>query len=548
MLRSKNRFGSKSARNDSRDAEQGKGDPDGSALASDGEVVTEEGVDRYERSSDRYRAAANGRAGAGKSEPARSSFGRPKTGAKGSGGSFGSNFSKTSMSGGASTSGSKTALGRDRDEQEANAESASTEPAGSGSGFGSKSQSLTRKADAIRSAQAELDGGEESETSEFTRSSDRKFPRKASSFGGGLSKRAASEKTSTDDVYERSSERGKAGKSKAAGRSSLKASKSAQTTSGEDKFERSSDRKKGGISTRVAAKHAIHDQLLLGGKAEPNRVEPTQSVAATQQVEADGLNSRERLALARRIPEQTPSQSKSPNDLAASAPFELVKKKTGLVDLRTHDPFDTPHIDEADPFELFEQCAPSETSAKTNHLTDSTYSRGTAARLNNRSNQSDEATAKRKRPPLSLRGRALGYLSRREHSRSELSRKLSRFLVEGDALEPLLDKLEEEGWLSNERFAESVVHRRGARLGTSRIVNELKRNNIDAALVEGANTELKKTELARARDVWSRKFGGVLPVTPPERAKHARFLAARGFGSGTITKVLNSTDEDFFGE
>ena len=33
--------------------------------------------------------------------------------------------------------------------------------------------------------------------------------------------------------------------------------------------------------------------------------------------------------------------------------------------------------------------------------------------------------------------------------------------------------------------------------------------------------------------------------TPAEKAKHARFLAARGFNTATIMKVLNASDEDF---
>jgi len=89
-----------------------------------------------------------------------------------------------------------------------------------------------------------------------------------------------------------------------------------------------------------------------------------------------------------------------------------------------------------------------------------------------------------------------------------------------------------------------VVHRRGAKLGTSRIVNELKRNGIDETLIHDANAALKDTELARARDVWSKKYGE-LPITPADRAKQARFLATRGFTSGVIVKVLKASDDDF---
>ncbi|MDI9651275.1 RecX family transcriptional regulator, partial [Burkholderia cenocepacia] len=46
----------------------------------------------------------------------------------------------------------------------------------------------------------------------------------------------------------------------------------------------------------------------------------------------------------------------------------------------------------------------------------------------------------------------------------------------------------------------------------------------------------------RAQAVWRKKFGA-LPQTPAERAKQARFLAARGFSSATIVKLLKVGDD-----
>ena len=64
---------------------------------------------------------------------------------------------------------------------------------------------------------------------------------------------------------------------------------------------------------------------------------------------------------------------------------------------------------------------------------------------------------------ISLKSRALRYLSAREHSRSELARKLARHAAESDNLDALLDELEAGKFLSEERFAESLVNRRSAR-------------------------------------------------------------------------------------
>ncbi|KVO06509.1 recombinase RecX [Burkholderia ubonensis] len=146
------------------------------------------------------------------------------------------------------------------------------------------------------------------------------------------------------------------------------------------------------------------------------------------------------------------------------------------------------------------------------------------------------------KPARSLKGRALGYLSRREYSRAELARKLAPYAGEDESVEPVLDALEQEGWLSDARFAESLVHRRASRVGAARIVNELKRHAVGDTLVEEVGAQLRETEWARAQAVWRKKFGA-LPQTPAERAKQARFLAARGFSSATIVKLLKCGDE-----
>ncbi|ALE55826.1 MULTISPECIES: recombination regulator RecX [Paraburkholderia] len=154
---------------------------------------------------------------------------------------------------------------------------------------------------------------------------------------------------------------------------------------------------------------------------------------------------------------------------------------------------------------------------------------------------------KSQRPARSLKGRALGYLSRREYSRSELARKLKPFVEESDSLDTLLDTLEAENWLSDSRFAESLIHRRSSRLGASRIVGELKQHAVDRTLVDEASAQLRETELARAQAVWRKKFGQ-LPETAAERAKQARFLASRGFSGATIGKILKGIDEEWSGE
>lgn len=139
---------------------------------------------------------------------------------------------------------------------------------------------------------------------------------------------------------------------------------------------------------------------------------------------------------------------------------------------------------------------------------------------------------------LSLKGRALRLLSGREHSRSELERKLAAHEQEPGELARVLDELQAKGFISQERVADSVLHRRSSRLGAARIRQELQAKGLDAELVAKAVASLRATELERAREVWSRKFGEP-PQDAAARGKQARFLAGRGFAGEVIRHVLS---------
>ena len=145
---------------------------------------------------------------------------------------------------------------------------------------------------------------------------------------------------------------------------------------------------------------------------------------------------------------------------------------------------------------------------------------------------------------LSLKGRALRLLGNREHTRTELERKLARYAEQPDELAKVLDDLQAKGFISEQRVVESVLHRRAARLGAGRIRQELQAKGVDGELVAHAMQQLRGTEVARARDVWQRRFGEP-PRDAAERGKQARFLAARGFTGDVIQRVLaGGFDED----
>lgn len=138
---------------------------------------------------------------------------------------------------------------------------------------------------------------------------------------------------------------------------------------------------------------------------------------------------------------------------------------------------------------------------------------------------------------LSLKGRALRLLAQREHSRAELVAKLARHVQEGDDLNAVLDDLEAKDFISPARVAESLVHRRAARLGTQRLVQELRSKGLDEDLVRSTADGLRASEHARAQAVWQQRFGAVA-ATPQEKLKQMRFLASRGFSGDVVRKVV----------
>ncbi|MCZ2496893.1 recombination regulator RecX [Xylophilus sp. Kf1] len=140
---------------------------------------------------------------------------------------------------------------------------------------------------------------------------------------------------------------------------------------------------------------------------------------------------------------------------------------------------------------------------------------------------------------ISLKGRALRYLSGREHSRAELRRKLAPHEEEPGTLDPVLDDLVEKGFISDARYVDSVLNRRAGRLGGARIRQELQQRGVASEAVTEAVARLRDTELPRALDVWRRRFDQP-PADAAERGRQARFLMARGFSGEVVRKVLSA--------
>lgn len=131
-------------------------------------------------------------------------------------------------------------------------------------------------------------------------------------------------------------------------------------------------------------------------------------------------------------------------------------------------------------------------------------------------------------PLLSLKARALRALSQREYSRQELSKKLAPFETEEGELVRVLNELESKDFLNETRNAQSIASRKESKFGTRRIQAEMKQKGVPTDIAENVLADLSQTELARAQNLWQKKFGA-LPTTPKEADQQMRYMITRGF-------------------
>lgn len=153
------------------------------------------------------------------------------------------------------------------------------------------------------------------------------------------------------------------------------------------------------------------------------------------------------------------------------------------------------------------------------------------------------AAPRRQRPTLSLKGRALQLLSRREHSRPELERKLAAHETEPGELARVLDALQARGYIDEQRVIDSLLHQRAARLGASRLRQELDARGVDPAAAAEALAQIRDSEPERARALWQKRFGEP-PKDARERGRQMRFLLSRGFSAEIAARVLRGVPDE----
>lgn len=131
---------------------------------------------------------------------------------------------------------------------------------------------------------------------------------------------------------------------------------------------------------------------------------------------------------------------------------------------------------------------------------------------------------------------AIYSLAMREHSRQELKKKLIQKEFSADVdLDELLDELESNDYLNDQRFAESFIRYRITRgQGKIKILNELRQRGVSSSIINISIEQSETDWFELARQIREKKFGEIIPEDYKEKTRQMRFLLGRGFDSEAI--------------
>ena len=145
--------------------------------------------------------------------------------------------------------------------------------------------------------------------------------------------------------------------------------------------------------------------------------------------------------------------------------------------------------------------------------------------------------------PRDIRKKIMDFLSRREHSKKEIYKKMLDKVNSLEILEEEIKKLEKDGILDDERFAEQYLYslvKRG--LGPLRINKYLQEKGVDSHLINTLLKDLDWQDLAK--EVLLKKSKYQIPPKEEDVIKLKRFLNYRGFEYYDIERAFNNLKID----
>ncbi|MCW9014586.1 MAG: recombination regulator RecX [Gammaproteobacteria bacterium] len=137
---------------------------------------------------------------------------------------------------------------------------------------------------------------------------------------------------------------------------------------------------------------------------------------------------------------------------------------------------------------------------------------------------------------------AVAMLARREHSVFEVKRKLRQKNFEDAEIDSIIEQLQANNLLSEERFTESYINMRKRRgYGPLRIAQELKERGIETDLYEPFLDRTNQEWHNIMQQQYLKKYGDQPAAEYAEKARRAKHLQSRGFPLDWVFR-LNELD------
>ena len=144
--------------------------------------------------------------------------------------------------------------------------------------------------------------------------------------------------------------------------------------------------------------------------------------------------------------------------------------------------------------------------------------------------------------------RIAAYCAYQERCVSEVRNKLEEFGLNSSQMDPILNKLTEEGFINETRFAESFVRGRFTlkKWGRVRIRQELKMRDIPENIIVNALAKIDGDEYWTSLQYLAERKWKLTqePNELKKKAKVQRFLLFRGFENDLIRDVIGEVTRD----
>jgi regulatory protein len=138
---------------------------------------------------------------------------------------------------------------------------------------------------------------------------------------------------------------------------------------------------------------------------------------------------------------------------------------------------------------------------------------------------------------------AVRYLSQREHSSQQIRYKLQQKQFDSNDIEQVITTLTAKGYLSDQRFADSLFrHRVTKGYGWRYIAQELHHHGVSQSLIIELQQKCEIDWYKQAELAYNKRFGETPIVDRKDKAKRLRFLQMRGFSTDEIYHAISPFD------